>query len=416
MPLKRVAKVAPSNVDKLTVEGELPVRLVNYTDVYYGDRLTPDMDYMRATATPTEVAKFRVRPDDVIMTKDSETADDIGISAYVESSAPDLVCGYHLSLVRPRSANGRYLHYAIASTHARDQMSVAATGVTRFGLRSESIESLSVWVPPESEQRAIAAYLDAETARIDALITKKRRMIELLGDRCDRALDHAALPGVDYDRFSYPSDFPGDQFPTGWSNPPIGALLRQITYGFTNPMPTAIDGPFMLTANDIGNGEVHFNSARSTTADAFLTLTAKSRPEPGDILLTKDGTLGRAALFDGPPSCVNQSVAVLTPDVTQIDPELLAMLLQVPLYRDALIAEAGGTTIRHLYITRVVKQRLALPPPDQHAEFLERLRGARKGAAGAMVALKKQLHLLTEYRQALITAAVTGELEIPVAA
>ena len=194
LPLKRIADVAPSNVDKLSVKGELPVRLVNYTDVYYGDRLTSNMDYMRATATPAEVAKFHVRPGDVIMTKDSETADDIGIPAFVDSSAPDLICGYHLSLVRPRTVLGRYLYFAISSTHARDQMSVASTGVTRFALRSESIKLLSVRVPPLSKQRAIADYLDTETARIDALITKKRRLIDLLAER-RQALITAAVTG-----------------------------------------------------------------------------------------------------------------------------------------------------------------------------------------------------------------------------
>lgn len=188
-PLKRVADVWPSNVDKLTVEDEHPVRLVNYTDVYYGDRLHPELDLMNATATPSEIAKFRLQRGDVILTKDSETADDIGISAYVDEASPDMVCGYHLSLVRPRNAVGRYLHYAISSTHARQQMNVAATGVTRFGLRAESVGALSLWLPPLAEQRAIADYLYAETTRIDALITKKQQLIHLLEERIRVAAD-----------------------------------------------------------------------------------------------------------------------------------------------------------------------------------------------------------------------------------
>ena len=111
--LKNVAEVITSNVDKLKSEYEIPVRLINYTDVYYGDRLTPDLPLMNATASASEIAKFRVIHGDVLITKDSETADDIGVAAFVESAADDLVCGYHLSRIRAQSsvADGRYLFW-----------------------------------------------------------------------------------------------------------------------------------------------------------------------------------------------------------------------------------------------------------------------------------------------------------------
>src|SRR5690606_20804429 len=86
-PLKHLAQVSVSNIDKKSVEGELPVRLVNYTDVYYGDRLTPDLELMEATATPAQVRAFRLQPGDVAITKDSETADDIGVPAYIEGAS-----------------------------------------------------------------------------------------------------------------------------------------------------------------------------------------------------------------------------------------------------------------------------------------------------------------------------------------
>lgn len=81
--LKHVADLSVSSVDKKSYSDEVPVRLVNYTDVYYGDRITPELDLMRATASPSEIMTFRLVPGDVVITKDSETADDIGIAAYV---------------------------------------------------------------------------------------------------------------------------------------------------------------------------------------------------------------------------------------------------------------------------------------------------------------------------------------------
>src|SRR5437762_346911 len=100
-PLSSVADVRFSGVDKLSRPSEKPVRLCNYVDVYKNDYITPDLEFMRATATTSEITRFGLELGDVIITKDSETPDDIGIPTIVDCTAPDLVCGYHLALIRP---------------------------------------------------------------------------------------------------------------------------------------------------------------------------------------------------------------------------------------------------------------------------------------------------------------------------
>ena len=101
--LRRVADMRVSNVDKHVREGELPVRLCNYVDVYKNDRITQETTFMRATASVDEIERFRLEPGDILITKDSETWDDIGVPALVTESADDLICGYHLALLRPSS-------------------------------------------------------------------------------------------------------------------------------------------------------------------------------------------------------------------------------------------------------------------------------------------------------------------------
>ncbi|MEK8227329.1 hypothetical protein NKG05_16395 [Oerskovia sp. M15] len=77
------------------------MRLCNYTDVYRNDSITDSMTFMEATASPEQIERFRIRVGDTLITKDSETADDIGIPSYVRYEADDLICGYHLAIVRP---------------------------------------------------------------------------------------------------------------------------------------------------------------------------------------------------------------------------------------------------------------------------------------------------------------------------
>jgi len=99
--LRNAAEMRVSNVDKHTRDDEVPVRLCNYVDVYKHDRIRNKIPFMRATASPEEVARFLLKRGDVLITKDSEAWDDIGVPALVEEPADDLICGYHLALLRP---------------------------------------------------------------------------------------------------------------------------------------------------------------------------------------------------------------------------------------------------------------------------------------------------------------------------
>lgn len=141
----------------------------------------------------------------------------------------------------------------------------------------------------------------------------------------------------------------------------LADYLDLISYGFTNPMPDAEEGPWKVTAKDIIGGKINFSTARKTTLDAFENkLTNKSRPQIGDILLTKDGTLGRLAIVNEKNICVNQSVAVLRPN-SNILPEYLYYLLSSPFYQKKMIGDSDGTVIKHIYITRLGKMEVNIP-------------------------------------------------------
>jgi len=140
-------------------------------------------------------------------------------------------------------------------------------------------------------------------------------------------------------------------------------------------MPTADEGPFLLTANDINDGRILYESARHTTVDAFKDdLTDKSRPQIGDVLLTKDGTLGRTAVHDGREVCINQSVALLRPMRSKLRSDFLASVLESQRYQDRLIFEAGGTAIKHIYITRVAQMPFPLPSLAEQDKIIDEVR------------------------------------------
>ena len=147
-----------------------------------------------------------------------------------------------------------------------------------------------------------------------------------------------------------------------WLNAPLQDFLTRITYGFTNPMPTTETGPYMVTARDINGGRILYEQARSTSEQAYRNdITNKSRPDIGDVLVTKDGTLGRIAIVDREKVCINQSVALLKPS-DQIRSRFLKYLLEEPVNYARMIGDADGTTIRHIYVTRLGKMLVRVPP------------------------------------------------------
>ncbi|MBD3377258.1 hypothetical protein GF406_19680 [candidate division KSB1 bacterium] len=188
-----------SNVDKVPSEDEQPILLSNYTDVYYNDFITPDLSLMETTATSEEIKKFHLEVDDVLITKDSESWEDIAVPSLVVKTEPKLLCGYHLAMIRPQSNKiaGKFLFRQLQSRAINHQFQIASTGVTRYGLPKSAIGDAIIPLPPLPEQQAIAVFLDRETGRIDALIEKKKRLIALLKEKRSALISSAVTGKID---------------------------------------------------------------------------------------------------------------------------------------------------------------------------------------------------------------------------
>ncbi len=197
--LRNAIDMRVSNVDKHVKEDENPVRLCNYVDVYKNDYINQQMNFMQATATDEEIERFRLEKDDVLITKDSETWDDIGVPALVTEPASDLISGYHLALLRPQADDlaGGYLLRALQSKGLAYQFHIEAKGVTRYGLSHAGIKSVWLPLPPLPEQTAIVRYLDKATAAIDTIISRARRQIKLLQEYRTRLIADVVTGQVD---------------------------------------------------------------------------------------------------------------------------------------------------------------------------------------------------------------------------
>lgn len=193
--LKFFAKVKNSNVDKKISEDEKRVSLCNYTDVYYNDYITRDLDFNEGSATKEEIERFQLKQGQVIITKDSEEWDDIGVPALVTENMPEVLCGYHLSVFETGAdLDGSFLAWLCRSAPLNNQLKLSANGVTRFGLGQYPMKNAFITLPPLETQRRIARFLDKKMAQIANLVEKITLSIEALHEYRS-ALITAAVTG-----------------------------------------------------------------------------------------------------------------------------------------------------------------------------------------------------------------------------
>ena len=197
--IKNISQVRPSNVDKKTKANEPQILLCNYTDVYNNEFITMDLDFMKATATHDQIRKLSLDVGDVIITKDSESADDIAVPAIVTEKLENVVCGYHLAVIRPNSTiiNPKFLFRSFESDRINKQFELGSNGVTRFGLGSYPINNAYICKPPLNEQAEIVQYLDIETSRIAKATDKILKHTELLEEYKTSLIHHVVTGKID---------------------------------------------------------------------------------------------------------------------------------------------------------------------------------------------------------------------------
>jgi len=335
----------------------------------------------------------------------------LGYSDYQGITSPAYV------VLKPRmEINQRFFHYMFRTAFYTNYSKRFSYGIVddQLSLRYVDFKRMYSIVPPLETQNAIVQYLDRKTQQIQEFIAKKERLIELLEEEMHSKISKVITKGTrKVDLSESVSEWTG-AIPKHWTFIPLGYILSYISYGFTNPMTTTDDGPFMLTANDIGDGEIFFETCRRTSLKEFKTkLSPKSIPLNGDILVTKDGTLGRTSLFNGGQTCINQSVALLRVNSKKALNTFIENVLRSKCYLDKMVYDAEGTTIKHIYITKLIKMKIGLPPIEEQHKINTEVEKLRTEANKITNKIKNEVIKAKEYIESLITQIVTGQLKVP---
>lgn len=390
-----VVEVRVSNVDKKTLPGERSVRLCNYMDVYSTNAVTPDRVLMLASATEPEYLRFRLLTGDVVITKDSESPDDIAVPTYIGPGiGEDVVCGYHLAMLRPKSSvDGHFLSYLLRLPEVNLHFAKVATGSTRYGLGLQSIHDTPLRIPKNlAEQRGIAdvlSALDEQIEMTEVLVAKsKLRSKGLMAD----LLSCRLLPPQDVNDVL------------------LSDVVPDVQYGISTSLDVVGVIP-VLRMNNLSGGEISISDLKYSPSSVSSNLLL----HPGDVLFNRTNSMehvGRTSIWRGQlaEATFASNLVRLKPDLRKLMPEYLVYLLEWDVHQLQMRKFATpGVQQVNINPTSLRRCRVCLPKSlAVQRDVVDALDSAREHVSG----LRAEAAKLRLQKQGLMRDLLTGKVRI----
>jgi type I restriction enzyme S subunit len=310
------------------------------------------------------------------------------------------------------------LEYQLRTPQAIEQMRRQSRGITDFRLRLywDEFKDMQVVLPPQEEQVSVAAFLGHEIAKIDALVSEQERLIELLKEKRQAVISHAVTKGLNPNASMKPSgiEWLGD-IPSHWAVTPLMRLTpddRQIMYGIVLPGPDVVDGVPIVKGGDVAPGRLSLERLKRTTAEIEAAYV-RSRLCGGDIVYSIRGSIGSVELVPDEIAGANitQDAARVSP-LPELDKHWLLFALRSHGVFGQLDQTSNGATIRGINIFDLKRARIPLPPPDEQAQIASHVLSETAMIDVLSVEAERSIELLRERRTALISAAVTGQIDV----
>lgn len=361
--------------------------------------------------TPEDLSNYQlVQPGDLVVNRMKAWQGSLAISEHQGIVSPDY------EVLRPAGPenDGRFLHSLLRSRPLIEQYALRSTGIrpSQWRLYWGEMKSIETTLPPAEEQRAIAAYLDRETARIGTLIEEQQRLIEMLDERRRSVVDRA-IAGLDGDGRRPTNDPWWPELPDGWALLTLRRVIRALADGPHFSPNYVADGVMFLSARNVKIGRWSLDDAKFVSEDDYREFSKRVVPELGDVLYTKGGTTGIARAVDLDIRFqVWVHVAVLKVRHDIIDPFFLAHALNsTPCYDQSQLLTRGATN-NDLGLTRMVNIVLPVPLIEKQRQTVAYLDHETQKIDALIAEAERFIELSRERRSALITAAVTGQIDI----
>lgn len=290
-------------------------------------------------------------------------------------------------------------------------------------LNQELIRSARLPVPPFDEQKAISSFLDVETSKIDGLVSEQRRLIELLKEKRQAVISHAVTKGLNPNAPMKPSGIQwlGD-VPQHWVN---CSLRRYATFvdgdrgsKYPNENDLTNEGVLFLSSKNIVGGRLELKDAKYISRDKFGALN-RGKALDGDLIVKVRGSTGRIgelAIFDvdeyGFETAFINAQMMIIRTSAQLLPKYLSHVSQSFYWMEQLAVGAYGTAQQQLSNSVFSNLHVAIPPMSEQATIADFLKSQVGEFDTLQAEAERAIELLQERRTALISAAVTGKIDV----
>lgn len=352
-----------------------------------------------------------VLPGDLVMNQLGKPHGALGVSLHEGIISP----AYFVATISP-SVDARFLHHLLRTRLYISEYERRGKYMppNQFDISWDEFRQIELLLPPLDAQRTIADYLDRETARIDSLITKKQQMVELLKDRFEAAIFHAVTRGIRGARPMRAANLSWlVEVPAEWGTPTVSTNFElQLGKMLNAEAANGVD-QFAYVRN-VNVQWDRIDAADLATMHFSETDRRRCELRSGDVLVCEGGEVGRAAVWaDDVPNCYFQKAIHRARPRNGANSRFLMYCLRAAAKMNVFAVQGNLSTIVHLTGEQLAVHRFPWPPTGEQAEIVERLDSQAAVVRSTCQRLTSQIDLLREHRQALITAAVTGELEVP---
>jgi type I restriction enzyme S subunit len=359
-----------------------------------------------------ESPELQLADGDVLISKDGT----LGVTALVKDLPRPATVNGSIAVIRPRGINAGYLKYFLDSDVIQGLIMAFKSGMGVPHLFQADLRKFPVVLPPDREQIEIADFLDKETERIDTLVAKKQRLLELLADR-RTSLTRAGVGGELSTHSLEPSRIPWlGAKPAHWRTAKL-SLVASMGSGHT-PSRSHPEWWINCTIPWITTGEVaemrsdreeYVSETREMISKLGIANSSATVRIAGTVVLCRTASAGYSAIMSR-DMATSQDFATWTCGPL-LRPRFLLLCLRA-MRQDLLGRLAMGSTHQTIYMPDIESLLIPLPDLEEQDAIVERVWKGLREIANLEDRLSSQMHLLAERRQALITAAVTGQLEL----
>jgi type I restriction enzyme S subunit len=406
-----------------------PARQITYGIVQAGPHVPDGVPYIRPADMSAEDGIKA--PDDIMRTSDEIAAN------YTRSTirAGDIVCSIGPSfgkvMITPawldganltqgtariavqRGHNSRYIFWTLRAPASVAQWVSSIGGATFSALNLGPLAKTTILIPPLPEQTAIAEFLDRETGKIDELVAEQRRLMELLKEKRQAVISHAVTKGLNPHAPMKPSgiEWLGD-VPAGWKVKRLKHISPFIAVGIVvNPSTfIAEEGLPFIYGGDIREGVIDSTNSRRISSESSQA-NAKTLLRTGDLLTVRVGAPGVTAVV--PPECEGGNCAsVMLVRQGPFNSDWLCYAMNTPVVRFQVDVVKYGAAQEQFNISHAVNFWVPCPPRSEQDEIVAFLTRETGKFDTLTAEAQRAIDLLQERRTALISAAVTGQINV----